>query len=241
MAPPHSATTVIPNPFSNGMDKRSDSVVLPRFFPEFLHVDWPLLDRRKVGDGKPPDAVDLVLRPRLKAEVLGDVPEYVEPGMLPGLMFEDVEMVEGGLAVAPEVVPGLFIDLPHGPLKICLPLVYLPLRKGPRVRLLYHQDLIHCRIEEYGSPYWYLASVSQILRVGRGAELGRHAAHLWAARQDFGEELFSLEGGEAPIRTADMIFPKVECLLDMTTDPLARLRFALREVGDESHAEVIHP
>lgn len=111
-APPHSTMTVLANPFSNGKDKRSDSVVLPRLAPEFLYIDWPLLDCGKVGDGKPPDAVDLVLRLRPEVEVLRDARKYIEPGILPGLMFENVEMVAGAVAVTLEVEPGLFIDLP---------------------------------------------------------------------------------------------------------------------------------
>lgn len=60
--PPYSLMTVLANPFSNGKDKRSDSVVLSRLPPEFPYIDWPLLDCRKVGDGKPSDGLDLVLR-----------------------------------------------------------------------------------------------------------------------------------------------------------------------------------
>lgn len=131
-APPHSTTTVIANPFSNRKDKGSDSVVFPRLSPEFHYIDWPLFDCRKIGDGKSLDDVDLVLHVLPVVEILGDIHKYIEPSILPGLMFENVEMVAGAVAVELEVEPGRFIDLPYSPLEIGLPLVYLPLREVPR-------------------------------------------------------------------------------------------------------------
>lgn len=124
--------TVLANPFSDGKDKRSDSVVLSRLPPEFLYIDWPLLYCRKVGDGKLSDVLNLVLCLWSEMEVLGDVHKYIKSGILTGIVFENVEMVEGAVAVALEIDTGLFIDLLHGSLKIRLPLVYLSLRERPR-------------------------------------------------------------------------------------------------------------